>query len=358
MGTIELDTERAEAFGGRVVGLLNDGMVALMTSVGHRTGLFDRLAEMQGPGTSAEIAKHAGLEERYVREWLDAMTVAGLVEYDPAATPYRLPPEHALSLTRAAGPGNLANMAQFVSLMGGVEDDIVECFRVGGGVPYARFPKFQQLMAEMSAQVHDAALFDGTLTLVPGILDRLAEGIDACDVGCGEGHAVNLMAERFPQSRFWGFDISEEGIAAARAEAAERGLTNVTFEVKDAATIDGSQPFDFITVFDAIHDQARPDVVLRGIAAALRPGGAFLCVDIAGSSHVEDNLEHPLAPMLYSVSTFHCMTVSLAYDGAGLGTMWGEQKANQMLRDAGFTSIETKRIPEDILNVYYVATKG
>jgi SAM-dependent methyltransferase len=165
------------------------------------------------------------------------------------------------------------------------------------------------------------------------------------------------MAERFPNSRFTGWDFSEEGVAAGKAEAKRLGVKNATFAVKDVATNDGSQQFDFITVFDAIHDQAKPDVVLKGIADSLRPGGVFLCVDIAGSSNVEENMEHPLGPMLYSVSTFHCMTVSLALDGAGLGTMWGEQKANEMLRTAGFTSIETKKIPEDIFNVYYVARK-
>ena len=120
---------------------------------------------------------------------------------------------------------------------------------------------------------------------------------------------------------------------------------------------EGGARYDLVTVFDAIHDQAKPDAVLKGIADSLKPGGVFLCVDIAGSSHVEENLEHPLAPMLYSVSTFHCMTVSLALDGAGLGTMWGEQKAKEMFEAVGFTSIETKRIPEDIVNVYYICKK-
>lgn len=352
----ELDLVRVEEFAGRMVGLLNDTMLGLMTSVGHRTGLFDTMAAMP-PSTSEAIARRAELDERYVREWLNAMTVGHVVEYDPEARTYHLPVEHAASLTRASGPGNLANMAQFTSLMGGVEDEIVACFHDGGGVPYSRYPKFQQLMGEMSAQVHDAALIDGELALVDGLLDRLETGIDVCDVACGQGHAVNLMAQRFPNSRFTGLDFSEEGIAAARAEAADLGLTNATFEVKDAATLDRDAAFDLITVFDAIHDQAKPDAVLAAISRALRPDGVFLCVDIAGSSNVEDNLDHPLAPMLYSVSTFHCMTVSLALDGAGLGTMWGEQKAGEMFRDAGFASIETKRIPEDIMNVYYVCTK-
>ena len=352
----ELDAARTEEFAGRVVGLLNDALLSLMVSVGHRTELFDKLATME-PATSEKIAAETGLNERYVREWLNAMTVGRFVEYDPEGKTYWLPREHAAVITRAAGPDNVANLTQFVSLMGGVEDEIVECFRKGGGVPYARFPKFQQLMGEMSAQTFDAALIDGILPLVDGLIDRLESGIDVCDVGCGQGRAINLMAARFPNSRFTGWDFSEEAIATARAEAAELGVTNATFEVKDVATLDGTKQFDFITVFDAIHDQAQPARVLEGIAASLRPDGTFLCVDIQGSSHVHENLEHPLGPTLYSISTFHCMTVSLALDGAGLGTMWGEQLANEMLRDAGFTSIETKKIPEDIFNVYYVARR-
>ena len=256
MTTTELDPGKVEEFAGRMVGLMNSSMLGLMTSVGHRTGLFDTLATLP-PSTSAQVAEAAGLDERYVREWLNAMTVGRFVDYDPSAGTYALPPEHAASLTRAAGPGNMANMAQFTALMGGVEDEIVDCFRQGGGVPYSRFPKFQELMAEMSGQVHDAALIEGELALVDGLIDRLREGIDVCDVGCGQGHAINLMAKEFPNSRFTGLDFSEEGIAAAQKEAAEHGLTNVTFEVKDAATLDGSTQFDFITVFDAVHDQAQ-----------------------------------------------------------------------------------------------------
>lgn len=354
--TTTVDAGKAEAFAGRMTELLNNSMLAFMVSVGDRTGLFDALAST-GAVTSDKLAAHAGLNERYVREWLNAMTVGRVVDYDPTTSTYALPAEHAASLTHDAGPGNLASMTQFAALLGGVEDGIVECFRHGGGVPYSEFPKFQDLMGMMSAQIHDAALFTGTLPLVDGIVGRLESGIDVCDVGCGQGHALNLMAEAFPHSRFVGWDFSTDGIAAARAEAERRGLGNVLFEVQDAAKITARSAFDFITVFDAIHDQAKPDVVLANIATALRADGVFLCVDISASSNVEENLDHPLGPMMYSISTFHCMTVSLALDGAGLGTMWGEQLANQMLRDAGFATVETKRLPEDIFNVYYVAKK-
>jgi 2-polyprenyl-3-methyl-5-hydroxy-6-metoxy-1,4-benzoquinol methylase len=165
------------------------------------------------------------------------------------------------------------------------------------------------------------------------------------------------MARAFPNSRFTGYDFSEEGIGFGRAEAKEWGLKNATFEVKDVANLDGSTKFDLITVFDAIHDQAQPRKVLKGIAASLKPGGVLLCADIAGDSGHAGNMDHPLAPTLYAISTFHCMTVSLALGGEGLGTMWGQQKAREMFKEAGFTSVEEKFVEGDILNVYYICRK-
>ncbi len=338
-----------------MVGVLNAGMLALMTSIGHRTRLFDTMALLP-PATSAQIAEAAGLDERYVREWLAAMTTGGVVEHDPAGVTFVLPPAHARWLTRASGPENLALTTQYVGLIAQVEDQIVDCFHHGGGVPYAEFPGFQAIMAEDSGAVHDATLVDVTLPLVPGLVERLQQGIDAADVGCGSGHAVNLMAEAFPASRFVGFDLSDAGLAAATAEAASKGLTNVRFEKRDAATLDGSEQFDFITTFDAVHDQARPDLVLRGIAVSLRPDGVYLCVDITASSTLADNVGHPLAPFLYTISCMHCMTVSLAAGGMGLGTMWGEQVARRMLVEAGFASVDLKQVEGDILNNYYIAT--
>jgi SAM-dependent methyltransferase len=165
------------------------------------------------------------------------------------------------------------------------------------------------------------------------------------------------MARAFPNSRFTGYDFSEEGVARGRAEAAEWGLKNARFKVQDAATIDGSEKFDFIFVSDAIHDQAKPARVLQGIAQSLKAGGTFLCVDVQADSTHAGNMEHPLGPLLYSISTFHCMTVSLAYDGEGLGTAWGEQLAKKMLGDAGFKDIITKTVGGDIFNNYYIARK-
>jgi SAM-dependent methyltransferase len=253
---------------------------------------------------------------------------------------------------------NLATGMQYIGLMALVEDQIVDCFRHGGGVPYAAFPRFQAVMAEDSGAVHDATLIDMTLPLVPGLIDRLRQGIDVADVGCGSGHAANLMAEAFPRSQFAGFDFSDTGITAARLEAERKGLANARFEKRDAARLGEIGQFDFITTFDAVHDQARPDLVLAGIAGALRPGGVYLCVDTSASSKLADNLGHPLGPFLYTVSCMHCMTVSLADGGMGLGTMWGEQTARKMLVEAGFTSIEAARLDGDIVNTYIIASKG
>ena len=356
MTTQQIDQAKAEAFGGQMIGILNNGFLGLMTSIGHRTGLFDTMAGLP-PSTTQQIAGAAKLNERYVREWLAAMVTGGIVEHDPAASTYRLPPEHAISLTRASGPNNLATVTQYLALCGNVEDALVESFRNGGGVPYSQFAKFQQLQAEESAQIIDAALIDVTLPLIPGIVERLQKGIDVLDVGCGQGHAINTMANAFPNSRFTGYDFSEEGVAAGNAEARQLGLTNARFVAQDAATIGETAAFDMITAFDAIHDQADPTKVLANVSRALRPGGVFLMVDIAGSSNLHENLEHPLGPMLYSISTMHCMTVSLALDGEGLGTMWGEQKAQELLAEAGFHDIIVKQVEGDIFNNYYIGTK-
>jgi 2-polyprenyl-3-methyl-5-hydroxy-6-metoxy-1,4-benzoquinol methylase len=212
-------------------------------------------------------------------------------------------------------------------------------------------------MAELSAAQFDATLIDQTLPMAPGMVDRLRAGAKVADIGCGSGHAVNLMARTFPNSMFTGYDFSEEAIEAARAEAAKLGLKNAEFQVQDVAELKEHSTYDLITAFDAIHDQARPARVLEGIVSALKPGGAFLMVDIHASSHVGDNVSHPLSPYLYTVSCMHCMTVSLALDGEGLGAVWGEQTARRMLAEAGFRSVEMHRIEEDILNAYYVATR-
>ena len=357
MSAIELDETRLEAFTFRMIGVVNDALLSLMLSVGHQTGLLDTMGALP-PSTSEEIAAAAGLQERYVRECLGALVTGGVVTYDPTDRTYVLPAEHAAVLTRAAGVDNFAAMCQFTGMLGAVEQDVVRCFKEGGGVPYASFPTFHRQLGEMTRDTVDATLLQSTIDLVPGLRARLEAGIDVLDIGCGSGYLSNVLARAFPNSRFAGYDFSEEAIAAARLQAGAWDLGNVRFEQRDVTDLGETAAYDLITTFDAVHDQAAPATVLRGIADALRPDGTYLCVDIGASSHLHENLEHPLAPALYTISCMHCMTVSLALDGEGLGAMWGEQLATSMLADAGFTAVETKRVEGDIFNVYYVATKA
>ncbi len=356
MSATTLDTVKVEAFAEDLIGTLNRASIALMISIGHRTGLYDAMADMES-ATSEQIADRSGLNERYVREWLGCMVVAGIVMYTPSGKLYKLPPEHAACLTRDAAPDNIAAFAQYIPLLGTVEDKIVECFKNGGGVPYSEFGRFHEVMVEDSGQTVLGGLEEHILPIVPGLRERLEEGIDVLDVGCGAGRAVCLMADLFPRGRFAGVDFSEEAIGMARSHAGELGLTNATFEVKDAADLGLSDAYDFVTTFDAIHDQARPDVVLAGIREAVRPDGVYLMQDIAGSSKLENNMDHPMGGFLYAVSTMHCMTVSLAQGGMGLGTMWGRELAEEMLAEAGFTSVEVHDLPHDPQNSYYVCRK-
>jgi SAM-dependent methyltransferase len=353
----EFDAARAERFAARMVGALNAAAFALMTSIGHRTGLFDVLRD-RPPASAAEIAAQAGLDERYVREWLGAMTVAGVVVHDPDAGTFRLPPEHAAVLTRAARPNNVAAVFQWIPLLGSVEDEIVRCFAHGGGVPYASYGRLQAVMAEGTDQSVVARLLEHIVPLVPRLAEQLARGIDVLDVGCGTGHALARLAEAFPKSRFTGIDVSERAIEVARAEARAVGLRNLAFEVHDAALPFGSDCFDLVTAFDAIHDQAAPAEALARVAAALRPEGVFLMQDIAGTSALHEDAAHPLATFLYTVSCLHCTTVSLAAGGVGLGAMWGERTARRMLADAGFGRVDVQPLPHDRVNLYYVARKG
>jgi 2-polyprenyl-3-methyl-5-hydroxy-6-metoxy-1,4-benzoquinol methylase len=350
-----------DEFGERIMTILNEGAMALMISLGHRAGLFDAMIKV-GPSTSGQLARHARLSERYVREWLGAMVTGRVVRiHEEGTTPrYELPRDLHPLLGTGAGSENVAFLAQYVGMLGTVEDQVLECFRSGGGVPYQAFERFSDVMAQDSGQSVVSCLTDKILPLMPGIRDALLRGIRVLDVGCGRGMALNMMARMFPNSTFVGLDLLESQVEFARAEAARFGSSNIHFEARDLSGFDLDAPaaeVDLVTAFDAIHDQAWPNRVLKGICKALKPDGVFLMQDIdAASSHAE-NRDHPLGPFLYTVSTMHCMTVSLAQGGMGLGTMWGRELAQRMLREAGFRSCEIMNLAHDIQNCYYIVRK-
>jgi 2-polyprenyl-3-methyl-5-hydroxy-6-metoxy-1,4-benzoquinol methylase len=352
-----LDAAEAHAFSLRAAEIVEHGAIAVMLAIGHRSGLFDTLAAMP-PSTSAEIARRSELAERYVREWLACMTTGGIVRYEPRSRTYHLPETHAAALTRAGALGNMAVYAQFVALMGQVQDKVLACFETGDGLAYDDYPRFHEVMAEDSAQTVVAGLFDHVLPLVPGIAPRLESGIRVLDAGCGRGAALIALARRFRRSRFTGYELSGEAVATATATAAAAGLDNVTFAVRDLTHFDERERYDFVVSFDAIHDQKDPQDLLRRLFRAVRPGGTYLVQDIGGSAHLENNLEFPLASLLYAVSCMHCTPVSLGQGGAGLGTMWGWETAEAMLAAAGFEGVERHVLAHDPMNVWFVARRA
>ncbi|MFY7066682.1 class I SAM-dependent methyltransferase [Nocardiopsis changdeensis] len=347
------ERESAEEFSDRLIGFMESGSAALLCGLGHRLGLFDTMAG-RGSMSAPEVARAAGLNERYVREWLAGATMARVVEHDPRTGTYLLTSEHAACLTRAAGPGNLARLLPVLSMLARVEDRVEEAFRSGGGVPYSAYEDFQETAAGDSGVLVDASLIGTVLPLVEGMPERLALGADVADVGCGRGRAVNVMGLTYPRSRFVGYDFSPQAVAYAQGEADAMRLSNVRFELRDVATLDIEDGFDFITAFDTVHDQAHPARVLAGIHRALRPGGRFLMVDVRASSELHENAGLPWATFLYTVSLMHCMTVSLALGGDGLGSAWGEQKACAMLAEAGFGRVRVAEVDTDRFNNYYV----
>jgi SAM-dependent methyltransferase len=341
--TIAESPPERTTFAERLVELYTGAALTHMIALGARTGLF--AAAASGPATSQELADRAGLNERYVREWLAALSAGGVFDYAPDTATYTLPPERA-ELLSGNSYRNLAPMSQTLVSFGQHVPALAACFRDGGGVPYSAFrPEFTERMDDSWRRIYDELLIDGFLGAVPGVIDRLRDGIRVADVGCGTGHAVNLMAQAFPASTFTGYDIAEDAIAAGRAEAAGLGSANATFELRDARELPSDPGFDLITAFDVIHDQVHPAAVLASIRSALADDGTFLMIDFKFSSRLENNLDNPFAALYYTISTMHCMTVSLAEGGDGLGTVWGLELAERMLRAAGFNTVTVLDAP-------------
>jgi hypothetical protein len=320
-----VDREAQQEFARRMVGIYTGAVLTKLVDLGTQVGLFEAAAA--GSATCAGLARRAGLQGRYVREWLGAMVAGGIFEYDPSSGSYELPRERA-ELLSGSSARNLAPMSHGIDHFGKHLYALAECFRSGGGVPYSEFrPEFTERMDDLWRRVYDEQLVDGFLGAAPGLRERLCEGILVADIGCGTGHAANLVAREYPSSRFVGYDIGEDAITAARGEAQAMGLDNIRFEVLDVRQLPTEPRLDLITAFDAIHDQAQSDTVLRSVRAAWGDDGTFLMIEFKFSSNLEANLGNPFAALYYGISTMHCLTVSLAEGGAGLDKPYGERNS-------------------------------
>jgi SAM-dependent methyltransferase len=354
-------------FAEKMTDILNYSALNLAMAVGYQTGLFDVMDTFDTPRTLEAIADKATLNPRYIKEWLGVMVAGQIVELSRGADEknrYYLPKQHGDLLARRAGNSNLGVYTQEIPLLAACAmQAVVEGFSTGDGVAYEHYPKFQMFMSQLADAKHRQVLVDKFLPSVDGgrVIERLKSGIRVCDLGCAEGVALMLMAEAFPQSRFTGIDVSREAIDAGRSQAARQRLANLDFVTMDAALLkdnaDLKDSFDYVTAFDAVHDQTRPLEVLEGVHYSLAPGGVFSMVDIAARSNLADNLDHPMGPFLYTVSLMHCMPVGLVDGGSGLGMMWGREKAVEMLKTAGFKNVQVHEIPEDPFNLHFLCSK-
>jgi len=339
-----MNQTRVQEIAMRVVGDQAGAFTMALGYIGDRLGIFAALRDA-GPVTSEALAAIAGLNERYVREWLRAMVASEYVEYDPETETYRMDPEQAHVLAFEDSPMFVGGAFHITlpSLLN--VPRVMDAFRRGGGVPYdelgADVPCAMERFFRPGYKHH---LNTEWLPAVPGLVQRLTRGIDVLDVGCGRGQSTVHMAEAWPASRFTGLDYHGESIAGAMKNAADRGLSNVSFLQEAAHRISRDRQYDLICSFDCIHDMVDPLETLKTIRSVLKEDGVYIWAE-PNLSHLAHENRNPIGRAFHAVSPLHCLTVSLAYDGAGLGTVIGEKGARDLASQAGFVSFERLPIP-------------
>ncbi len=349
--TAKLDWDKIKNFSKQVSTDIGAAMLGALSYIGDRLGIFSALAEA-GSVTSATLAERTGLSERYLREWLGAMTAAGYVNYDPAAKTYAMPAEHAMVLARDDSPFFAGGFIEMIVPQMSIAPKVMQSFKNGRGVAQSEYPpETWEAMERSSASMYRHQLIRKWLPTMPQVVAKLSEGGSSLDVGCGSGRAAIAIATAFSTAKVFGFDAHQGSLERARANAKSAGLGDrIKFDVVDCTKLPTAQ-FDFISTFDVVHDSVDPDALLKSIRLALKPGGTYLMVEVNVSSNLEDNI-NPMGRLMYSMSTLYCMTVSLAHGGAGIGACMGEEKARELVAAAGFKHF--RRLPiDDLFSALY-----
>ena len=348
-----IDGAKLEQFVFRAVDEVGATLNAALVVMGDRLGLYRALAGAGGL-TPVELARRSGVAERYVREWLNAQAAGGYVEYDPATGSYTLPPEQALALTDEDSPAFLPGFFQLA--LGTVIDSprIVDAALTGEGVGWHEHNHgvFEGVERFFRPGYH-ANLVAAWLPSLDGVIEKLEQGANVADIGCGHGASTILMAQAFPQSTFVGSDYHVGSIETARARAEEAGVADrVTFEAVAAADHPGER-YDLVTMFDCLHDMGDPVGAARQVRRLLADDGTWMIVEPMAGDRVEDNL-NPVGRAYYGFSTFLCTPASLSQDvGLALGAQAGEARIRDVVSAAGLTRF--RRASETPFNLVFEA---
>jgi SAM-dependent methyltransferase len=334
------DRKKAAALTRQVGVDFGAAMTVALAYVGDRLGIFKALADGT-PMTSAQLAERARLEERYVREWCATMAASAYLDYDPANATFRMNAEQAMVLARDDNTFFMGGAFQYAVACFRQIAKLMNSFEHGGGVPFTDFGiDIVQAIERLFHAGYESWVAQQWIPAVPDIHQRLLIGGEAAEVGCGAGQCIVPVALAYPNSRFFGYDLDATSIERARRKAAEAGVAErVRFERIAAEHLPFADRFDLVMAFNCIHDMAQPRQVLAAIRQIVKPDGAALWSEAHAGDRLEENLT-PRGRTMYASSTMHCMTVSLAQGGEGLGSVIGAAQARAMAREAGFAGFD------------------
>lgn len=326
---------------------------AALMVIGEELGLYKAMAEL-GPVTSTQLAEHTGTAERYVREWLAAQAAGGYAGYDPETGSYSLSEEQAFALADESSPAYLPGGFLIAVSALRIVPKITEAFRTGEGVGWhEHHPGMFRGVETFFRPGYQANLVSSWIPALDGVQEKLTRGASVADVGCGHGASTILMAQAFPNSRFTGFDFHEPSIKRARAAADEAGVSDrVSFAVAGAQNYPGNG-YDFVAVFDCLHDMGDPVGVSSHVLKSLNKDGSWMIVEPYAGDKVEDNL-NPVGRVYYGASTLICTPASLAQEvGLALGAQAGEARLREVTERGGFTRF--RRATETPFNIVFEA---
>jgi ubiquinone/menaquinone biosynthesis C-methylase UbiE len=334
-----IDQQALDTLVGKLFTDLSAGYGGVMVSIGSKLGLYRAMAG-RGPLSAREIARLAGCGERYVREWLNSQVAGGYVDYHAGSATYELTAEQAQVLADETSPVFLPHAWQVVASMWADEDKSLDAMRNGTGVAWGEHD--ERLFCGVAAfyrNCYAATLVPQWLPALDGVVAKLNQGAKVADIGCGHGHSTVLMAEAFPESRFWGFDVHDASVAAARDVASKAGLADrAVFETAKADAY-ADRAYDLICFFDCLHDMGNPGKAAEHAARVLAKDGTIMLVEPFAGDRVEDNI-NPVGRLYYAASTTMCCAHAISERGSDvLGAQAGEKRLTDIFRKAGFRHI-------------------